>query len=80
MNELAMNFATRGVDHGYLKLLIIGKPISVKAFSEGAAMRDRVGIRFEFDTDPVSERNTVHHVEEKFLHNGQSWFVLFARQ
>jgi hypothetical protein len=66
MNELAMNFATRGIDRGYLKLLIIGKSISVKAFCEGAAMRNRVGIRFEFDTDPISERNTVHHVEEKF--------------
>jgi hypothetical protein len=54
MNELAMNFATKGVDHEYLKLLIIGKPISVKAFSEGAAMRDRVSIRFEFDTDSLN--------------------------
>ena len=80
MNELAVNFATRGIDNGYLKLLIIGKSISVKAFCEGAAMRNRVGIRFEFDTDPISERNTVYHVEEKFLHSGQPWFVLFASQ
>src|ERR1700677_3278723 len=38
MNELATNFATGCVDHGYLKVLIVGKALSVKVFCEDAAI------------------------------------------
>ena len=74
MNELAMNFATGCVDYGYLKVLIVGKALSVKAFCEDAAMRNRVGIRLEFDSDPIAERNAVSHIKEEFLHSDQPWF------
>jgi hypothetical protein len=80
MNELAMNLATGRVDNRYLKVLIVGKAIFVKALCEGSAMCNRVGIRLEFDSDPISERNAVYHVKEKSLHSRQPWFVLFASQ
>jgi hypothetical protein len=80
MNELAMNLATGRVDNRYLKALVVGKAIFVKALCEGSAMCNRVRIRPEFGSDPISERNAVYHVKEKFLHSRQPWFVLFASQ
>jgi hypothetical protein len=71
MDELAMNLATGRVDHGNLKILIVGKATIEKVPREDAAMCNRVGIRPEFDADPVSERNTVDHIEEKFRHSRQ---------
>jgi hypothetical protein len=71
MNELVMNFATGRVDYRYLKVLIVAKAVSVKVSCENATMRNRVRVRLEFDSDPVSERNTVYHIEEKSLHRIQ---------
>jgi hypothetical protein len=71
MNELAMNLATGRVDYGYLKVLIVVEAFVEKTPGYDAAMCDRVGIRLEFDSDSVSERNAVYHVEEKFLHRSQ---------
>jgi len=71
MNELAMNLATRRVDYGYLKVLIVVKTFTEKTSGHNAAMRDRVGIRLKFDSESVSKRNTVYHIEEKFLHRSQ---------
>jgi hypothetical protein len=68
MNVLAMNFAAGCIDYRYLEFVIVRKAVSVKVFYDDAAMRNRVGVRLEFDSDPVSERNTVYHIEEKFLH------------
>jgi hypothetical protein len=78
MNVLAMNFATGRVDYRYFEFVIVCKAISVKVFCDDAAMRNRVGVRLEFDSDPVSERNTVDHIEEKFLHRSQPRLVLVA--
>jgi predicted phage-related endonuclease len=71
MNELAMNLATGRVHYGYLKVLIVGKAFIEKMLCQDAAMCNRVGIRLEFKTDPVSERNAVYHIKEKFLHSRQ---------
>jgi hypothetical protein len=71
VNELTMNLATRGINNGYLKVLIVGEAFIEKMSCECAAMRNRVGIRLEFDSDPVSERNTVYHIKEESLHNHQ---------
>jgi hypothetical protein len=71
VNELTMNLATRLVNNGYLKVLIVGKAFFEKMPCENAAMCNRVGIRSEFASDPVSERNTVYHIKEKFLHSRQ---------
>jgi hypothetical protein len=76
MNELAMNLATGRVDYGYLKVLIVGKALFEKVPCEDAAMCNRVGIRLEFGSDPISERNTVYHIKEKFLHRPA---ILFFR-
>jgi hypothetical protein len=71
MDEFAMNLATGRVDHGYLKVLIVDKATIEEMPRENAAMRNRLGIRLEFDSDPISERNTVYHIKEKFLHSRQ---------
>jgi hypothetical protein len=80
MNELAMNLATGRVDYGYLEVLIVAKAFIEKTPGYGAAMGDRFGIRVEFDSGSVSERNTVYHIEEKFLHRSQPCLVLVASQ
>jgi hypothetical protein len=80
VNELPMNFASQRVDHGYLKVLIIGKATIVKALSEDSAMCNRFFICVKLDPNPVSHWNAVYHVKEKFLHSRQPWFVLFASQ
>ena len=54
MDELAMNLATGRVEHGNLKILVVGKAAIEKVPCEDAAMCNRVGIRLEFDADPVS--------------------------
>jgi hypothetical protein len=67
MNELVMNFATGRVNYRYLKLLIVAKAVSVKVSCENATMRNHVGVRLEFDSDPVSERNTLTITSKKNL-------------
>ncbi len=80
MNEFAMNLTSERVDDGYLEILVVGKAFIEKMLCEGSAMGNRVGIVFEFESDPVSHRDTIFHIEEKFLHSSQPWFVLFASQ
>ena len=80
MNELAMNLATGRVDNRYFKVLIVVKTIFIKVLCENSAMCDRVGIGLELQSDAISERNTVYHIKEIFLHSRQPWFVLFASQ
>jgi hypothetical protein len=63
-----MNFASQRVDHGYLKVLIIGKAVIVKVLSEGSAMCNRFCICVELDPNPVSHWNAVFQIEEKCLH------------
>jgi hypothetical protein len=80
MNEFAVNLASERVDDGYLKILIVGEAFIEKMPCEGFAMRNRVGIGFELQSNPIPHRDAVLHVEEKFLHGSQPWFVLFASQ
>jgi hypothetical protein len=68
VNELPMNFATGRVDYRYLKVLIVGKALFVKALCEVSAMRNRIGVGLEIQSNPISEWNAVYHVKEKFLH------------
>jgi hypothetical protein len=68
VNELSMNFASQRVDHGYLKVLIVGKALFVKALCEVSAMRNRIGVGLEIQSNPISEWNAVYHVKEKRLH------------
>jgi hypothetical protein len=68
VNELTMNLTSERVDYRYLKVLIVGKALFVKALCEDSAMCNRVGVGLEIQSDPISERNAVYHVKEKFLH------------
>jgi hypothetical protein len=68
VNELAVNFATGRVDYRYLKVLIVGKALFVKALCEVSAMRNRIGVGLEIQSNPISEWNAVYHVKEKRLH------------
>jgi hypothetical protein len=80
MNEFAMNFASDRVDDGYLEIFVVGKAFIEKMLREGSAMGNRLGIVLEIQSYPVSHRDAVFHIEEKFLHSSQPWFVLFASQ
>ena len=80
MNKFAMNLTSERVDDGDLKILVVGKAFIEKMLCEGFAMRDRVGIGFELQSNPISHGDAVFHIEEKFLHNNQPWFVLLASQ
>jgi hypothetical protein len=72
MDELAMNLSTGRVDNRYLKVLIVGKTISVEMLCKDSAMRDCVSIRLELDPDFISKRNPVLHIEEIQLHRTTS--------
>jgi hypothetical protein len=80
MNEFAMNFTSERVDNGYLKIRVVGKAFIEKMLCEGFAMGNRVGIGFKLQSNPISHRDAVFHIKEKFLHSYQPWFVLFASQ
>jgi hypothetical protein len=80
MDEFAVNLASERVDDEDLKILVVGKAFIEKMLRYGFAMRDRVGIGFELQSNPISHRDTVFHIEEKFLHGSQPWFVLLASQ
>jgi hypothetical protein len=80
MNEFAVNLASERVDDGYFKILVVGKAFIEKMLRDCFAMRDRVGIGFELQSNPIPHGDTVFHVKEKFLHSSQPWFVLLASQ
>jgi hypothetical protein len=80
MHEFAMNLASERVDDRYLEILVVDKALIEKMLCEGSAMGNRVGVGFELQPDPVPHGDAVFHIEEKFLHSGQPWFVLFASQ
>jgi hypothetical protein len=68
MNELAMYFAPRRVDDGYLEVLIVAQASIPKMLGQNAAMGDGVGIGREIDPDSVPEGDAVDHIEEKLRH------------
>jgi len=68
VNELAMNLASERVDHGYFEILIVAQAFVTEVLRDHFAMRNRVGIGLELNSDPVSQWQAVFHIEEKFLH------------
>jgi hypothetical protein len=68
VNELTMNLASQRVDHGYFEILIVAQAFLTEVLREDLAMRYRVGIRLELNSDSVSQWHAVFHIEEKFLH------------
>jgi hypothetical protein len=68
MNVFAMNLATCRVDDRYLQVLIVAQAVIAKVLCKLLAMVDRVGVGLEIDSDPVSERDAIFHIEKEFLH------------
>jgi hypothetical protein len=72
VNERAINLASQRVDHGYFEILIVAQAFVTEVLREDLAMRNRVGIRLELNSDSVPQWNAVFHIEEKFLHGTTS--------
>ena len=82
MNEFAVNLASQRVDDGYLEILVVGKAFIEKMLRECFAMRNRVGIGFELQSNPIPHGDAIFHIEEKFCMSvslgSQPWFVTCA--
>jgi hypothetical protein len=68
VNELAMNFPSQRIDHGYLKVLVVAETLVAEVPGEHAAVFDRFNVVVELNSNPVSQRNAIFHIEEKCLH------------
>jgi hypothetical protein len=68
VNELAMYFPTRRVDHGYFQVLIVAETTVAEVLRERSAMRNRFGIGHEFNADTIPHRNAIFHIKEKHRH------------
>jgi hypothetical protein len=69
VNELAMNFASQRVDDGYLKVLIVAEAFVAKVLRKHPGVLDRFNVGVELNSNPVSHRNAIFHIEEKCLHS-----------
>jgi hypothetical protein len=79
MNELTVNLATKRVDHGYFKILIVAQAAIAEMLRKLFAVDNRFGISREINTDAVPHRNAIFHIEEKLLH-GRSILDCVSRQ
>jgi hypothetical protein len=68
VNKFAVNLPPKRVDHGYLKVLIVAEALVSEVLGNFLAMPDRFGICLEFDSNCVSMRDAIFHIEEKLLH------------
>jgi hypothetical protein len=68
VNELAMNFASQRINDGYLKVLVVAEALIAEVLGKRSAVLDRFNVAVELNTNSVSQRNTIFHVEEKCLH------------
>jgi hypothetical protein len=63
-----MNFASKRVYDGYLKLLIVSEAAVTNVLGQLFAMDDCFDVSLELKADTISHRNAVFHVKEKGLH------------
>jgi hypothetical protein len=68
VDELAMNFPPLRVDHGYLKVLVVTQALVAEMLGKYSAVLDCFNVGIELDSNPVSQRNAILHIEEKCLH------------
>jgi hypothetical protein len=68
VNELAMNFASQRINDGDLKVVVVAEALVAKVLRKHPAMLDRFNVAVELNSNPVSHRNAIFHVEEKRLH------------
>jgi hypothetical protein len=71
VHELAMNLSPKRVHDGNLKILIVPQTAVAEVLRKLFAVLDSFRVSFQVDSDPVSERNAIDHIEEKFLHSRQ---------
>jgi hypothetical protein len=60
-----MNFASCRVDYRCLKVLIVAQAIVTEVLCKRSAMRNRIGIRFEFNSDSISLSGTPSFISKK---------------
>jgi hypothetical protein len=65
VDELAMNFPFLRVDHGYLKVLVVTQALVAEMLGKHSAVLDGFNVGVELDSNPVSQRNAILHIEEK---------------
>jgi hypothetical protein len=54
VNELAMDFPSKRVDNGYLKVLIVAQAVVAEMLRKLFAVHDSLKIAIEVDPDPIS--------------------------
>ena len=79
VNELAMNFPSQRIDHGYLKVLVVAETFVAEVLGEHPAVFDRFNVGVELNSNPVPQRNAIFHIEEKMSASPSPQFVLVAR-
>jgi hypothetical protein len=68
VNEFAINLTSERIDDAYLKVFIVAQAVVAEVLSKLLAVRDGLKVAFEVDSDLVSHRNAILHVEKELLH------------
>jgi hypothetical protein len=68
VNELAIDFPSSRVDHGYLKVMMLAQAVVAEMPRKLFAVRDSLKIAVEVDPDPISKRDAIFHIEKELLH------------
>jgi hypothetical protein len=79
VNELAMDFPSSRVDHGYLKVMIVAQAVVAEMLRKLFAVRDRLKIALKVDPDPISKRDAIFHIEKELLHRRTSNLFSYRR-
>src|ERR1700730_7272733 len=68
VNELARYLAHCRVDHGTLKVMVVAEAFVAEVLGNFSAMPNRFCICLELESNCISMRDTIFHIEEKLLH------------
>jgi hypothetical protein len=68
VNELAIDFPSSRVDHGYLKVMMLAQAVVAEMPRKLFAVRDSLKIAVEVDPDPISKRDAIFHIKKEFRH------------
>jgi hypothetical protein len=68
VDELAMNFPSPRIDHGYLEVLVVTQALVTEMLGKRSAVLDCFNVGVELDSNPVSQWNAIFHIEEECLH------------
>ena len=59
-----MNFPPQRVDHGYLKVLVVTQALVAEMQGKHSAVLDCFNVGVELDSNAVSQRNAIFHIEK----------------